>query len=197
VQTNLTVLDSERIRLLRDGFNSVGVSIDLFGGLRVNQAGVDSQTKVLANMDRLQQEGIKFGCITVLTKLNLSNLKEIYEFYKNRNLSFRILPLFKGAFDGQHDGFEINAYEVLEAYRTLVDLWLADEAFVQVVPIVDYIRQIIYYYSPNVLPQFYNKREWESIYMVNTTGDVYREHLKVAKIEQSSENKGLSHTSKA
>lgn len=173
VQTNLTILNPERIRLLRDGFDNVGVSIDLFGGLRINQAGVDSQSAVLTNMERLRNENIQFGCITVLTKLNLPYLREIYQFYKTRKLSFRVLPLFKGAFDGQHEGFEINADEVLKAYCTLVDLWLEDEQLVNIIPIVNYIQQILNHYNPNAPLSFYDKREWESIYMVNTTGDLY------------------------
>lgn len=173
VQTNLTVLDRERLHLLRDGFDGVGVSIDLFGGLRVYQVGTDSQALVLKNMDCLLAEKIKFGCITVLTKRNLSHLKDIYNFYKTMHLAFRVLPLFKGAFDGQHEGFEIDAYETLAAYQMLVDLWLEDDQFISITPIVEHVQQMLYHYAPNALPLFYDKREWESIYMVNTTGELY------------------------
>lgn len=173
VQTNLTVLNADRIRLLRDGFDGVGISLDLFGALRVNQSGFDSQAKVLTNMDRLRDENIRFGCITVLTKLNLPYLRDIYNFYKTMNLSFRALPLFKGAFDGQHEGFEINANETLKAYCTLVDLWMQDEQLVLIVPIVEYIQQIIHHYTSNGSLKFYDKREWEAIYIINTNGDVY------------------------
>ena len=187
VQTNLTVIDAERIRLLRDGFNSVGVSIDLYSNLRINQSGIDSHTKVLANMDRLREENITFGCITVLTKLNLPYIREIYDFYKKQNLSFRILPLFDGAFDGQHEGFEITEYEILEAHRTLVDIWLTDETFIPVVPIVDYFTQVLHKYSLSKNPQFYDKNEWESVYLVNTTGDIYS-YADAYEIERSHGN---------
>ena len=187
IQTNLTLLNQERLRLLRDGFDGVGVSLDLFGGLRVSQTGVDSQPTVLANLDRLRQENIPFGCITVLSKLSLPHLHDIYTFYKAMNLSFRVLPLFKGAFDGQHEGFEIDAYETLKAYCTLVDLWLADEQFVMVLPIVQYIQQMVYHYSPNAPLIFYDKREWESIYLINTTGDVYS-YADAYEIERSHGN---------
>ena len=66
VQTNLTVLNDRLLKLLREGFDSVGVSIDLFSGLRVNQAGRDLEATVLKHMDRLRQAGIVFSCITVL-----------------------------------------------------------------------------------------------------------------------------------
>jgi uncharacterized protein len=173
VQTNLTVIDKERLNLLKNGFDGVGVSLDLFSDLRVNAFGKDSQPTVIGNMDKLRDENIDFGCITVLTKRNLPHLKEIYNFYKKMQLSVRILPLFNGAFDGQHQGYEIDAEDTLQAYKTLVDLWLADEEFVMILPIVQYIQQIIHHYTPNGRSIFYDKSEWESIYLVNTTGDLY------------------------
>ena len=49
IQTNLTLLDEELIRLLRR-FSHVGVSVDVFGDLRVNACGAKSQPKVLEHM---------------------------------------------------------------------------------------------------------------------------------------------------
>ena len=103
VQTNLTVVDDERIRLMRDGFNSVGVSVDLFGGLRVNLASRDSGPTTLRNMDVLRKEKIPFGCITVLTRKNIGDIERICRFYEKAGLSFRLLPLFDGAYEGQQD----------------------------------------------------------------------------------------------
>ncbi|MFW6295668.1 MAG: radical SAM protein [Halothece sp.] len=173
VQTNLTVLDSKRIDLLKNGFDRIGVSIDLFGSLRVNQKGDQSQPKVLENMDRLRQENIPFGCITVLTQRNLPYLREIYDFYRKMNIPFRVLPLFKGAFEGQHDGFEITPHDTLKAYCQLIDFWLEDDQFVSITPLMDYIRQVLHLYTPDAPPRIYNKKEWEFIYLVNTTGDMY------------------------
>ena len=187
VQTNLTLLDRERLRLLQEGFDSVGVSIDLFGGLRVYQTGIESQDRVLENMDRLKQAGIKFGCITVLTKKNIDRVSDIYNFYSSLGLCARLLPLFKGAFDNQHIGFEIDGYDTLEAYKQLVDLWLNDEKFVFITPIWEAIQQVVYYYSPQAPTTFYDKRNWESIYLVNTDGEVYS-YADAYEIERSHGN---------
>jgi uncharacterized protein len=173
VQTNLTVLDKPRLDLLKNGFDGVGISLDLFSGLRVNAFDKDSQPTVIANMDKLRDAGIDFGGITVLTKLNLPYLTEIYNFYKKMQLSVRILPLFNGAFAEQHLGYEIDAEDTLQAYKTLVDLWFADDEFVMVLPIIQYIQQVLHMYDPNARSMFYDKSEWESIYLVNTTGDLY------------------------
>lgn len=173
VQTNLTLLDAKRIHLLQEGFDSVGVSLDLFGDLRVYQADLQSQPKVLENIDRLTEANIDIGCITVLTKQNIDHVGEIYQFYRDMGISARILPLFHGAFENQHQGFEISAYDTLEAYKELVDLWLADDKFVWISPVREAIQSVIYQYSPDASTTFYDKREWESIYIVDLDGEVY------------------------
>ncbi|NCJ07162.1 radical SAM protein [Synechococcales cyanobacterium C] len=173
VQTNLTVLDEARLQLLKTGFDSVGVSLDLFGGLRVNQSGRDSVALVLKNLDRLQAKKIPFGCITVLTQLNRPYIEAIFRFYEQMEVSFRILPLFKGAFDSQHIGFEITPYEVLETYKTLVDLWFESDRFVMVHPIVEHIEQALRHRCDRSRVTLYDKRQWESIFLVNTDGQIY------------------------
>jgi uncharacterized protein len=187
VQTNLTLLDRERLRLLAEGFDSVGVSVDLFGDLRVYQTGMTSQEKVLENMDRLSAAGINFGCITVLTKYSLDHVSQIYEFYRTMKVPARILPLFKGAFAEQHAGFEISARETLTAYQQLVDLWMADDEIVSISPISEAIEQVLGHYTPNSRTFFYDKREWESIYLVNTDGEIYS-YADAYQIERSHGN---------
>ena len=108
VQTNLTLLDDKRIDLLKNGFDGMGISIDLFGDLRLNLAGKPSQPKVLENMARLQAAGVPHGCITVLTRRNLPHLEQIFRFYERLDSSFRILPLFHGAYEEQHLGDEVT-----------------------------------------------------------------------------------------
>lgn len=173
VQTNLTLLDNKRLHLLQEGFDSVGVSLDLFGDLRVYQTEIESQPKVLENIDKLTAANIDIGCITVLTKQNIDRIAEIYEFYRDMEMSVRILPLFQGAFENQHQGFEITAHDTLAAYKQLVDLWLKDDKFVWISPIHEAIQQVIYHYTPDAPTMFYDKREWETIYLVNTDGNVY------------------------
>ena len=173
VQTNLTVLDEERLRLLRDGFSAVGVSIDLFGGLRVNLAGRDAEERVLQNMDRLNEAGIPYGGITVLTRLNRPHVKRIYRFYESMSLPFRLLPIFPGAFEDQHAGFGIDAAEVLAAFREVVDLWLESDKYIAVIPIDGHIREVLLHLTEGAPTTFYDRRRWETAVMVNTSGDVF------------------------
>ena len=173
VQTNLTLLDDERLRLLKEGFDGVGVSLDLFGGLRVNLAGKDSQDRVLAHVDRLRQEKIPFGGITVLTRRNLPHLESIFRFYERIGKSFRVLPLFAGAYEDQHAGYEITAKDTLDAYCTLVDLWLESNKNIEIVPVTDHVRSVFRYLTPGMPSVFYSRRAWETAMLVNTRGDVF------------------------
>jgi len=172
VQTNLTILDEERIRLLRDGFQSFGVSVDLFGGLRVNLAGRDQQRRVLRNMDVLRAEGLRFGGLTVLTKLNIGHVREIFRFYERAKLGFRVLPLFAGAFDGQHDDYELTSAEIVEAYRTLIDLWLQSNEPPEILPLTGYLKATAYALDGGTAGYF-NKRDWNPAILVNIDGELF------------------------
>jgi uncharacterized protein len=173
VQTNLTVLDDERLLLLSEGFDRVGVSIDVIGDLRTYENGRDSQARVLANIDRLRAEKIDFGCITVLNRKNIENIEQIYEFYRELDLAARLLPLHQTENVTQNDGIEIDPYSVLTAFQTIFDLWLQDDRLTWITPVLEMVRSVLDFYDPQAACQFYDKREWEAINLVNITGDMY------------------------
>lgn len=172
VQTNLTVLDDARVRLLREGFNSVGVSLDLFGGLRVNIAGREAESATLRNMDVLRKEGISFGCITVLSRRNIGEITRIVRFYEQAGLSFRLLPLFDAAYPGQLDDFNVTTMEILEAFKTVFDLWLQSERGFYVIPVSQHIESVVHHLAGGP-PRHYNKAAWSSAMLINTNGDCY------------------------
>ncbi len=173
VQTNLMQLDDDRIDLIRNGFNGIGVSIDVFGDLRLNIAGRPSQKRVLANMDRLQEAGIPFGCITVLTRRNLPLVEKIFRFYESLGRTFRLLPLFQGAFDEQHAGYEVTGEEVLAALCKVADLWLESPTKIRIAPITEQLTNVMYRRYPDYKPSYYDRRSFEEVTIVNTNGDLY------------------------
>lgn len=174
VQTNLTILDTERLRLLSHGFDSVGVSIDLFGELRVNTAGRELQKLVLRNMDRLREEGINFGCITVLHRGNISELDRIWRFYEQAGISFRTLPLFQGASAEQNTPFALSGEEIATAMCRLVDLWLTSDNPVSILPISEQTQALMAHLSGDPEQRrYYDKREWPWAVLVNTDGTCF------------------------
>jgi len=173
VQTNLTLLDDQRIELLKKDFDGMGVSVDVFGDLRLNIAGKPSQPKVLENMTRLQQAGVSHGCITVLTRRNLRDLGRIFRFYESLQQSFRVLPLFHGAYEQQHLGYEVTGQEVLAALCELADLWFASDTKISIAPITEQLRELMRQRTAGYEPVYYDRRTWESVILINTNGDLY------------------------
>jgi uncharacterized protein len=177
VQTNLSVLDEARLKLLREGFDGVGVSVDLFSKLRVNQGGRDLQPTVLRNMDRLRAADIAFSCIAVLSRANRPHLARMFRFFAEAAISVRLLPVFNGADAEQNAELALSEDETLAAYIELFELWLASEAPIVVEPLSGHVGGVISALTDacagNAATRTYDKRAWEPIYLVNTDGSVY------------------------
>jgi uncharacterized protein len=173
VQTNLTILDEPRLALLQHGFDHVGVSIDLFGDLRVDAGGRSRQDVVLTNIDRLRDAGRSFGCITVLTKSNLHCVSAIYSFYEERGMNFRVLPLFPGERSDQHKGYQITAPDTVKAFQELVDLMFGREPIIHVEPLGTYIRNALLFLSSGLQPHYYRRDVSERFFIIDTDGSTY------------------------
>lgn len=173
IQTNLTRLDDEQLKLLRR-FANVGVSIDVFGDLRVDAAGVRSQPKVLENMQRLIDAEISFGCITVLSRRNYARLREIFMFFGDLQLSFRLLPIYRTGFLHQQDDIGLSEAEILGSLLQAVDLWFDLDSEIQVRPIHDYVLNVVRKYSHRTHQMgHYSKKKSETLFIVNTDGRLY------------------------
>jgi uncharacterized protein len=128
VQTNLTILTDDLLELLRTFFYHVGVSIDVFGDQRVDTVGKSVEKRVLENMQTLIDEHIRFGCITVLSKMTVEHVERICGFFEDLGLSFRLLPIYRSAFAGQLDPFALTDTEIALAFFKVVDLWFASKS---------------------------------------------------------------------
>jgi uncharacterized protein len=85
IQTNGTLIDSERIRLFKEYDVRVGVSIDgpseIHNTCRRNRNGGGTFDRTLAGLRRLRDAGVPFHVITVLTANSLLRADEIFDFY--------------------------------------------------------------------------------------------------------------------
>jgi uncharacterized protein len=87
-------------------------------------------------------------------------------------MSFRILPLFRGATDDQHLGFEMTAREVLDALCRLFDLWIASPTRIAIAPL-EFLLSALLGRRRGDEPEYYDRRAWENLVIVNTNGDLY------------------------
>jgi uncharacterized protein len=171
-QTNLTVLDEERITLIRDGFTDTGVSLDLFGSLRLNAGGVCKEDLAKKNLELLLGRGIGLTGITVLTKGNRRRVQQIYEFYRDRSMNFRLLPLHRGDYGSGH-WFEISAADTLRAFCLLADLWLDNPEGPLVHPIYGVVREVYAALINGQPSPIYDKRSFEPLLVIDRDGGVY------------------------
>jgi uncharacterized protein len=171
-QTNLTILDDARLELLEHGFADRGVSLDVFGSLRVNGAGDAKEDLVKANLDRVLSRGIRINGITVLHKGNRNRVRDVYDFYRARGMNFRLLPLHRGGYaPGQW--FEIEPRDTLRAFCELADLWLAAPDGPWMNPVVGVLRDVYLGLALDTPLGRYDKRTWEGLLYVTRDGSVY------------------------
>lgn len=171
-QSNFTVLDDERLELLKHGFHNVGISLDLHSGLRVNKLGLDQEHKTLTHLDRALAAGLTPVGITVLSRATLKRLKALYDFYRSRGMGFRVLPLEKGL-QAAGQGFELTPAETLGALCELADLWFADDQMVTVEPLLEHLRLLIAARARPGVRIVHDKSDWEPCLLVDTDGRLF------------------------
>jgi sulfatase maturation enzyme AslB (radical SAM superfamily) len=120
VQSNLTVLTERHVAFLREHrffTHTIGVSFDVYGDQRLDTQGRLRTQTVLANLQRLRDEGISFGAITVLARNTLSHVEAIYRFYDSLGLSVRFLPFYKSASDAQVAQHSLNFHQITRSFK--------------------------------------------------------------------------------
>jgi uncharacterized protein len=174
VQTNLTTLNADVLAFLKSGMlSNIGVSLDLFGDQRVNAAGRSSQPTVLRNMQRLIDDGIAFGCITVLSQATRAHVESVYRFFEEINTSFRLLPIYRTGYAGQQDATALSDEEIVESFKKIVDHWLTSDSNIHVRPIQDYVANAVGHILNTDHRHYYDKWADEVVYIVEPDGSLY------------------------
>jgi uncharacterized protein len=177
-QTNLTLYKKEILDLFVEYGVNLGVSFDVFGGLRTTVAGAESQDIVLRNLQRLRDDGylepLNVGGIAVLTSQNIGRVLDIYKFYKGLGMSFRMLPVFNQSADRDYraPGLEVSHARVLAAYKRVAQAQLQDNMQISISPIGDYFKAAVIA-CLNRTGNRYDPWDEEYALIINTNGDTY------------------------
>jgi len=132
------------------------------------------EKKVLRNMQVLKDEGVQFGCITVLSRLNAPYIEDIYHFFEEIDTSFRLLPIYRTGYPMQQEGLALTNTEIVDSLKKVIVLWLASETDIQVLPIQDYITHVVRRLNGrDRWRRYYDKTEAEVVYIVDTDGSLY------------------------
>jgi uncharacterized protein len=123
-------------------------------------------------MQRLRDEGIAFGAITVLARNTLPHVEAIHRFYESLGISVRFLPFYKSASDAQVAQHSLNFNEITTSFKRLFDAWLVSERAPAVYPLEDYIRYALAAMSGRRQAPYQPSAD-EQVFLIGTDGDVY------------------------
>jgi uncharacterized protein len=174
VQSNLYRLTDEMLYLLKRHDVGLGVSMDVIGGVRRDVRRNETEDAVVANLDLLERRGVGYGAITVLAKHNHRQLKAVHDFWANRRIDFRILPLFEGP-DSRPEGlFEVSDDDLAVAMCDLFDHWIENGAVIDVLPLSEWLQNVLRKILKQRRPVYDRRSRGESVLLVETSGDLYQ-----------------------
>ena len=128
IQTNLTLATKEFVTLFKELFDSqVGFSLDYLSPHRVFPDGTDATNAILDRAIALKNEGINTGAICMMTEENANHIRDLYEWFKQYDLPFRVNRLFPTSSDETTAmANSISAERYARGICELIDIWLSD-----------------------------------------------------------------------
>jgi uncharacterized protein len=147
--------------------------------------------RILANVQRLIDNGIPFGAIAVLARNTLPYVCNIYRFYDGLGIDCRFLPFYQSSFDEQIAAHAISRDELILAFKAIFDEWLGSERATSVDPI-DYFVDYAIDFIAGRTAQRYQKGTDESVFVVDPAGrtwgadEVYRDEYQYGDLSRES-----------
>ncbi|MEO8026110.1 MAG: anaerobic sulfatase maturase [Bryobacteraceae bacterium] len=131
LQTNATLIDSSWCDLLREHNFLLGVSLDgpeeINDLYRYNKAGHGTFRKVMEGVETLQEEGVEFNILCVLSQANVGKARELYQFYKSLGVdNIQYIPLAEFGANGERMPYAITAEQYGRFLVETFDLWWPD-----------------------------------------------------------------------
>ena len=139
LQTNLYRVPQGTLDVLLQEDVQLGVSFDLVSGVRLGRNGNETEEVVAANINALLEQGIRLGAIVVLAGHTARHVRRVYDFYAERELSVRFLPLFDAPLNTPGATFAITERATVAALKRLFDHWIESPSRLAVWPIVEYV----------------------------------------------------------
>lgn len=129
IQTNGTLITEEVIDLFKAHKFSVGLSLDGCNEeqnkARVYPNGRNSFSTVMRNIEKLQDEEVKFGVIMSITNAHKNSEQQLYDFIGNNNISCNIRPVF--ASSPEELSKVMTPEEYAAFFSKLFDVWYDDQ----------------------------------------------------------------------
>lgn len=178
LQTNLYRVKDQTLDLLKELGISMSVSTDVAGAERVTGTGADAEARVKVNLDRLldseRSEGLLKGAIAVLHAGNSDKAIQTFEYFADRKLSYRILPIF-----AMTDAPErmrqlmLSPQRVVEALKQVaLASFSRPGKSITIYPLQEYLMAAVHHLRRQPVAA-YDPEEGEWALIIDTNGDVY------------------------
>lgn len=174
LQTNLYRVTDEHLDVLQRERIHIGISMDVFGGVRLDGAGRETEAVVAKNIDRLQDRGIGFGGIAVLAAHTKDRLRRVYDFYEGLGVALRVLPLFDAPLNIPGAGFGLGYSEMVSALIDLFHYWLSRPRPVPVYPLMTHLETVLRRRLGQPSQPYDRLENGEWAILVDTDGMVYQ-----------------------
>lgn len=131
IQTNLSLITDDYIRLFKDNNVHIGFSLDgdreINDSQRIYPNGKGTYDDIMNKVELCRNNGISIGCIVVGSRKHIGRIKELYKFLSANKLNFKFNPLFNsGEAKANVDEYGITPTEYAEMAIELFDLWYND-----------------------------------------------------------------------
>lgn len=147
IQTNGILLNEDIIDLFNENEFSVSTSLDgpkeINDLTRVYPNGSGSFDDVMNNIELLKEKGRDVGAICVLNRKNIPYINEIYDFFVENDIGFKINPLQMSG-RAEHTDLGITPIEYGESIIKLLDRWFCEEKPYKFTNGIDYIEMVFF-----------------------------------------------------
>lgn len=176
LQTNLLSIPENKLNLLLSYKVHLSVSFDKRPGVRLNVAGQPTEATVAANIDRLLARGLPLAGIAVLAQHTAEHVCEVYDFFAQRRMNMRILPLFDGPEERPTEAFAIEHPDIVRALERLFRHWIETGCAVRLEPLQTHLEAALRHLAGLRVTTWRRARHGDSVFLVNLDAKVYR-HL--------------------
>jgi len=175
IQTNGLLLTQEIIDFCKAERIAISTSIDgpmeIHNMNRRDKKGRGTFDNTMAAISLLQNNGIKVHCVTVLHRHSIQKIREIYDFFRDNGISFRVNPVVKikdGA--NSYNELAISPKEYGDAMCELFDWWYDEDPSIRIEPFHTIIGNFM---DTQVWGCDFHGQCLKSIISINPNGDIF------------------------
>jgi uncharacterized protein len=175
IQTNLYALSDDKLEFLKRNDFGIGVSFDVVPGARLDTRGAPTEERVLANVRRLEADGITPKFLVVIAAHTAQSIDHVYEFLREHGQPCRLLPLFDGPAERPLDGVAADRATINLALMHMFRRWFEDDCPFPIRLFDEYLTVVVLKMLGLARGFRYDRRMiGDKILVVNLDGRVYQ-----------------------